>query len=221
MPATTSGIPALGATYALGAELTGLAQSGDLVMRVFANVVRDTFTTWNVLAESPGGDPNNVVMAGAHLDSVGAGPGFNDNGSGSAAILEVARQLGDTETTNKVRFALWGAEESGLVGSNFYVANLPQAERDKIALYLNFDMIGSPNYSLGIYDGDNSDAEGAGPGPAGSAEIEDVFEAFFAARGVPTKGTDFTGRSDYGPFIAGGHPGRWPVHRRRAAEDRR
>ena len=200
----TSGIPALGATYALGAELTGLAQSGDLVMRVFANVIRDTFTTWNVLAESPGGDPNNVVMAGAHLDSVGAGPGFNDNGSGSAAILEVARQLGDTETTNKVRFALWGAEESGLVGSTFYVANLPQAERDKIALYLNFDMIGSPNYSLGIYDGDNSDAEGAGPGPAGSAEIEDVFEAFFAARGVPTKGTDFTGRSDYGPFIAPG-----------------
>jgi Zn-dependent M28 family amino/carboxypeptidase len=84
------------------------------------------------------------------------------------------------------------------------VGNLTPEQQAQIALYLNFDMIGSPNYMLGVYDGDDSAAEGAGPGPAGSAEIEDVFEAFFASRGLPTNPADFTGRSDYGPFIAAG-----------------
>jgi Peptidase family M28 len=102
------------------------------------------------------------------------------------------------------------------------VANLPQAERDKIALYLNFDMIGSPNYSFGVFDGDDSAGEGSGPGPAGSVQIEAVFQAFFAARGEATKAADFTGRSDYGPLIAAGVgiPRRRPVHRRRGTQDR-
>ena len=107
---------------------------------------------------------------------------------------------------NKVRFALWGAEESGLVGSTYYVNNLPADELQKIALYLNFDMIGSPNHVFFVYDGDDSDAVGAGPGPAGSAQIEDVFERFYTDRSIPFKGTDFSGRSDYGPFIAAGIP---------------
>ena len=79
-------------------------------------------------------------------------------------------------------------------------------EQAKIALYLNFDMIGSPNHVFFIYDGDDSDAVGAGPGPAGSAEIEKMFEAYFNIVGQPFKGTDFSGRSDYGPFIAVGIP---------------
>jgi Zn-dependent M28 family amino/carboxypeptidase len=108
------------------------------------------------------------------------------------------------KTKNKVRFAWWGAEESNLSGSTFYIANLPQAERDKIALYLNFDMIGSPNYTFGVYDGDDSAASGSPAGPPGSAQIEQVFEAFFASRGEATAAADFTGRSDYGPFIAAG-----------------
>jgi Zn-dependent M28 family amino/carboxypeptidase len=145
-------------------------------------------------------------MAGAHLDSVNAGPGINDNGSGSAAILEVAEQMAKVEPRNKVRFAWWGAEESGLVGSTYYVNNLPADQLAKIALYLNFDMIGSPNHVFFIYDGDDSDTVGAGPGPAGSAQIEKTFERFFNERGIPFKGTDFSGRSDYGPFIAAGIP---------------
>jgi Zn-dependent M28 family amino/carboxypeptidase len=145
-------------------------------------------------------------MAGAHLDSVNAGPGIQDNGSGSAAILEVARQMAKVKPVNKVRFALWGAEESGLVGSIYYVNNLTQAEKDSITLYLNFDMIGSPNHVFFIYDGDDSDAVGAGPGPAGSAQIEQTFERFFNSVGVPFQGTDFSGRSDYGPFIEVGIP---------------
>ncbi len=183
-----------------------LAATSGLAMRVKADTFRGMATTSNVIAESRGGDPNNVVMVGAHLDSVNAGPGINDNGSGSAAILETALQMAKVRPRNKLRFALWGAEESGLVGSTHYVDNLPQADRDRIALYLNFDMVGSPNHVFFIYDGDDSDGAGAGPGPAGSAEIEKVFEAYYAGRGLPFKGTDFSGRSDYGPFIAAGIP---------------
>jgi Zn-dependent M28 family amino/carboxypeptidase len=145
-------------------------------------------------------------MVGAHLDSVQRGPGIQDNGSGSAAILEVALQLAKVKPRNKLRFAWWGAEESGLLGSTAYVDGLPESERVKIALYLNFDMVGSPNHVFGIYDGDDSDAEGAGPGPLGSAQIEKVFESFYQRRGLPFKGTDFSGRSDYGPFIEIGVP---------------
>jgi aminopeptidase Y len=170
-------------------------------MRVKTDTFRGLATTYNVLAESAAGDTNNVVMVGAHLDSVNAGPGINDNGSGSAAILETARMMAKVKPRNKVRFALWGAEESGLVGSTFYVNNLSDEERTKIALYLNFDMIGSPNHVFFIYDGDDSDAVGAGPGPGGSAEIEKVFEKYYTERGIPFQGTDFSGRSDYGPFI--------------------
>jgi Zn-dependent M28 family amino/carboxypeptidase len=117
----TSGIPVLGTTYALGEQL---AQTPGLQMRVFANTLRETKTTFNVLAETSTGDDSNVVMVGGHLDSVSAGPGINDNGSGSAAILEVAEQMKKVKPTNTVRFAWWSAEESGLVGSDFYVNSL-------------------------------------------------------------------------------------------------
>ena len=199
----TLNIPVTAVTQAVGQQL---AATPGLVVRLKTETFRGIATTSNVLAETPGGNPNNVIMAGAHLDSVNAGPGINDNGSGSAAILEVAQQMAKVKPRNKVRFALWGAEEASLVGSTYYVNNLTQAERDQITLYLNFDMIGSPNHVFFIYDGDDSDGVGAGPGPDGSAQIEQTFERFFNEAGVPFKGTDFSGRSDYGPFIAAGIP---------------
>lgn len=199
-PSTTT-IPVVGASFADG---VALAQPG-ATARVRVEAPREV-TQYNVIAESRDGDPNNVVMAGAHLDSVLRGPGINDNGSGSAAILETAIQMAKVKPRNKLRFAWWGAEEAGLVGATAYVNGLGTAEKEKIALYLNFDMVGSPNHVFFIYDGDDSDGVGAGPGPGGSAEIEKVFEGFFASRGVPFKGTDFSGRSDYGPFIASGIP---------------
>ena len=194
-------IPVVGASFADG---VALAQPGSTA-RVHVQAPR-VVTQHNVIAESRDGDPNNVVMAGAHLDSVPRGPGINDNGSGSAAILETAIQMARVKPRNKLRFAWWGAEEAGLVGSTAYVNGLSEADKAKIALYLNFDMIGSPNHVFFIYDGDDSDAVGAPAGPGGSAEIEKVFEKFFNARGVPFKGTDFSGRSDYGPFITSGIP---------------
>ncbi|MFC4062318.1 M20/M25/M40 family metallo-hydrolase [Planomonospora corallina] len=165
-------------------------------------------TGYNLIADWPGGDPNDVLMVGAHLDSVASGPGINDNGSGSAAILETALEVSrqGLNPAKHLRFAWWGAEELGLRGSRHYVNNLPAAERSKIKGYLNFDMVGSPNAGYFVYDGDDSDGVGAGPGPAGSAQLEKTLQDYFASIGVPTRGTDFDGRSDYGPFISVGIP---------------
>lgn len=192
-------IPVLGTSFEAGVALSQPGSQASLTVAA----PKET-TQYNVIAESRSGNPNNVVMVGAHLDSVQGGAGINDNGSGSAAILEVALQMAKVKPRNMLRFAWWGAEENGLIGSTAYVAGLSQAERDRIALYLNFDMVGSPNHVFFVYDGDNSDGVGAPAGPAGSAEIEQVFEQFYRQRGVPFKGTDFSGRSDYGPFIAVG-----------------
>ena len=199
----SGGIPVVFATFALGVEWAG---TGGLEMHLLVDVLRGLTTSYNVLAESSFGDASNVVMVGAHLDSVNQGPGIQDNGSGSAGILEVAEQMAKVKPRNKVRFAWWGAEESGLVGSTHYVDNLSQEAQDDIALYLNFDMIGSPNHVFMIYDGDDSDGTGAGPGPEGSAQIEQIFEEYYTRQGWPFRGTDFSGRSDYGPFIAVGIP---------------
>ncbi|GGM59815.1 M28 family metallopeptidase [Dactylosporangium sucinum] len=165
-------------------------------------------TGYNLIADWPGGDPNDVLMVGAHLDSVTAGPGINDNGSGSSANLEVALEVARQHltTTKHLRFGWWGAEELGLRGSSAYVSSLSATERSKIKGYLNFDMVGSPNPGYFVYDGDNSDGTGAGPGPAGSAALEKVLQDYFTSIGVPTEGTDFDGRSDYGPFINAGIP---------------
>jgi hypothetical protein len=115
----------LGITYALGVTL---ANTPGLRMRVFANTLRQILPTFNVLAAKSGVNDANVVLAGFHLDSVLAGPGINDNGSGSAALLEVAEQLADVDAQNTIRFAWWG-ERSGLVGSTSYVNGLSQRRR--------------------------------------------------------------------------------------------
>ena len=196
-------IPTIAVPYALGEQFAGTA---GLTVHLAAEAISEDRTTENVFAETPGGNPDNVVMLGSHLDSVPAGPGINDNGSGSAALLEIAYQMRKVKPTNKVRFAWWGAEEGGTIGSDNYVAGLTEEQAAQIKLYLNFDMIASANYTLGVYDGDDSAAEGAGPGPTGSAEIEALFQSFFAGRRLPTEAADFTGRSDYGAFIAAGIP---------------
>ncbi len=194
-------IPVVGASYADGVALAQPGSTAYVQVDPPQNI-----TQQNVIAESAGGDPNNVVMAGGHLDSVQRGPGINDNGSGSAALIEVAEQMAKVKPKNKLRFAWWGGEEAGLVGSEAYVAGLSAEEIGRIALYLNFDMIGSPNHVFFVYDGDDSDGVGAPAGPLGSAEIEQTFERYYNSVAAPFKGTDFSGRSDYGPFIEKGIP---------------
>jgi Zn-dependent M28 family amino/carboxypeptidase len=196
------GIPALGTSNAIGLTLAG--KTADISIDTVSEMRR----TENVLAELPGRTSDNVVMAGSHLDSVAAGPGINDNGSGSAAILDVAENMAKVKPTNTVRFAWWGAEELGLLGSNDYVASLTPEQMKDIALYLNFDMVASPNFARFIYDGDLSDfpAPAGVPVPEGSAQIEYVFEDFYEANKLFYEGTEFSGRSDYQAFIRSGIP---------------
>jgi Zn-dependent M28 family amino/carboxypeptidase len=156
-----------------------------------------------VIAELPGKNTENVVMAGAHLDSVIEGSGINDNGSGSAALLETALMMANSKPENTLRFGWWAAEEQGLVGSADYVAGLSQAERDRIALYMNYDMVGSPNSIFMVYDADESTfpaPEGVTV-PEGSEAIEDVYESYYTMIGEPYDDTEFSGRSDYEAFI--------------------
>ena len=146
-------------------------------------------------------------MAGAHLDSVQAGPGINDNGSGSSALLEIAQQIAKVKPENTIRFAWWGAEESGLLGSARTWPAYPGGE-GRIALYLNFDMVASPNYIFMVYDGNESgwDAPAGVPIPEGSVQIEGLFESFYTKTGEPYDDAQFSGRSDYQAFIKNGIP---------------
>ena len=201
---TTATIPAIGISFALGNEL---AAQGATV-RITTSTKITPNTSKNVIADLAAKNPRKagkVVLVGSHLDSVPAGPGINDNGSGTAATLEIAEQMAlDRPPRNPVRFAFWGAEEAGLVGATRYVAALSDEEGAKIGLNLNFDMIGSPNFIRLVYDGDGS-AFGAA-GPAGSDDIEHTFEAYFASMGLALDPTAFDGRSDYKPFIDAGIP---------------
>jgi Zn-dependent M28 family amino/carboxypeptidase len=194
-------IPGVGTSFDVGVDLADAGTSAHIVTAT--NEI--TATGVNVIAESRRGNPDRTVVVGAHLDSVPAGPGINDNGSGSAAILEIAEQLSRKHETprNKLRFMWYGAEELGDVGSNAYVAGLSQGQKDDILAMLNFDMIGSPNFARLVYDGDGTVGP---PGPAGSGWIEDVFTDYFAAAGLFNEPTAFDGRSDYGPFIANDIP---------------
>jgi Zn-dependent M28 family amino/carboxypeptidase len=196
-------IPVVGLSFADGAAIAG---GGSVVLHVKTSTESEIRETFNVVAETPQGDPNRVVVIGAHLDSVLPGPGINDNGSGSGTILEIAEVFAaqNREPRNKLRFMWYGAEEFSLLGSDFYVDGLSQAERDKIELMLNFDMVGSPNFVRFVYDGDGSHTPAAGP--PGSAAIEQVFLDYFSGVGLLNAPTAFDGRSDYGPFIAVGIP---------------
>ncbi|MDX1552294.1 MAG: M28 family metallopeptidase [Marinobacter sp.] len=193
------GIPVVFTTYDIGAAWV---DQPDLELRVVTDVVREQTETVNVIAETNRGNPDNVVMTGAHLDSVYEAAGINDNGSGSAALLELALQMKRAHPRNQVRFAWWGAEEAGLVGSTFYVNSLSQEEKDRIKVYLNYDMIGSPNFGNFIYDGDGSDFDLAGP--PGSAATEALFEKYFNLREIAAEGTQISFRSDYAQFFEDG-----------------
>lgn len=196
------GIPVVGASLAVGEDLASLVEGGHrAAVRVAASTVSENRQTTNVIAETKSGDEDGTVVVGAHLDSVSEGPGINDNGSGSATILEIARQMSalGLEPRNKVRFAFWGAEELGRIGSTHYVERLGEEEADEIGAYLNFDMLGSPNYVRFVYDG--------GSGPFGSGNVEEVFTEYFASQNLEAR-TDSTleDRADHVPFAEEGIP---------------
>jgi aminopeptidase S len=159
----------------------------------------------NVIAQTRTGDPGRVVMIGAHLDSVPEGPGIVDNGSGVATLLEIATRLGaEPSVQNKVRFAFFDQEETGRQGPTSYVESLSAADRKKIELYLNVDMVASPNAGYFVQGGEGDDEETAGP--AGSATIGKVFADQLAKSGVTSPEIiEFVG-DDESPFIEAGIP---------------
>jgi Zn-dependent M28 family amino/carboxypeptidase len=202
-----STIPVIGTSFAIGEELYNQVIAGTVTVRVATTTeIRRDVPTANLLATTKTGRVDRQVVVGAHLDSVQEGPGINDNGSGSATNLEVALQMADLEVQprNQVRFAWWGAEESGLVGSQFYVDSLTSREIKNTAVNLNFDMVGSPNFVRFVYDGDASDTDSLAS--TGSGVVEDVFVDYFDSQDLESEPTAFDGRSDYDAFISVGIP---------------
>lgn len=250
---STAVIPALGARFELGQSWYQTSQTSSVPVTLNIDIKDQMVVTQNILAETKGGDEDQVVMLGAHLDSVPEGPGINDNGSGSAGLVEYAITLSDLDipVKNKVRFAWWAAEEAGLVGSEYYTNDLftpiyDQAQTEivkelglespdqltpdqvdlvearyneinKIKLYLNFDMIASPNYIFGVMDGDLSDTKdspdnaytGDFTPPFGTSDIENTFNEFFTSKSeamVPqalSKRSDYAGFADWGVAFGG------------------
>ncbi|OBK73459.1 M28 family metallopeptidase [Mycobacterium sp. 1165178.9] len=205
-PTTDVKIPVLSVTRSVGLQLRG--QPGPATIKL--NASAQSFRARNVIAQTKTGSTTDVVMAGAHLDSVPEGPGINDNGSGVAAVLETAVRLGSSPSVhNALRFGFWGAEELGLIGSRNYVESLDLTALKNIALYLNFDMLASPNPGYFTYDGDQSlpaDARGQPVVPEGSAGIERTLVAYLKKAGKTAQDTSFDGRSDYDGFTLAGIP---------------
>eukprot|EP01087_Luapelamoeba_hula_P009580 TRINITY_DN2485_c0_g1_i1.p1 TRINITY_DN2485_c0_g1~~TRINITY_DN2485_c0_g1_i1.p1 ORF type:complete len:536 (-),score=91.35 TRINITY_DN2485_c0_g1_i1:65-1672(-) len=196
-------IPAVTITFALGDILQCAQAAGSPVVRLTVSNTFETQYSMNIYADTEHGDPDNMVVIGSHLDSVDAGPGMNDNGSGSTLNLRLALEFAKLKIKphNKVRFVWWGAEELGLLGARAYVdEQIAQKVLNKTAVYLNFDMVASPNYQIGVYDGADPTA------PAGSAKVATMFNEYFKSQNLNTTPSPFNGRSDYGPFIAAGVP---------------
>jgi hypothetical protein len=186
-----------------GRELVRFLESGVILNGYFQQTqIVENKTTQNVFAETVGGDPRNVIMLGAHLDSVQAGPGINDDGSGSTLLLEIFKAIQKFDVKNKVRFAWWGAEENGKLGSIHYANHLNKTELDNIRVYLNFDMVAQGFF--GVYDGDGK-VHGK-KGPPGSEIVQQLFTQALAGRGVNYIPRAFTGGSDYQAFFDLGKP---------------
>jgi hypothetical protein len=195
----SSSIPVMVVSSEVASELASLAQIGPVHVRIVMTVATTLARAANVVADLPG-RRKGVVLLGAHLDSVANGPGINDNGSGSAVVLEIARQARRLHVRPKhgLRFAFWGAEELGLIGSTSYVESLRSSQRAQVRDVINLDMVGSPNFGRLVYAGEGQ--------PRGSVAIENAFRAYFAGRRLPVEEVGLGGSSDHAAFARAGIP---------------
>jgi len=194
------------ATFSIGGAdaapfVAKLKKGENVEVIAYIDAVVSSIMTDNIIAQTKEGDPDNCVMLGGHSDSVAEGPGINDDGSGSLSLLEVATQLTNFRVNNCVRFAWWAGEEEGLLGSDYYVNELPADENKKIRLFMDYDMMGSPNFAYQIYDARND------VNPVGSQELRDLYVDWYTAHGLNYTFIPFDGRSDYDGFIRNGIPG--------------
>jgi Zn-dependent M28 family amino/carboxypeptidase len=179
-----SAIPVAGITRALGREL---AATPNAIVEIELTTETQAAKSQNVTADAQRRAPR-VLMVGAHLDSVRAGPGINDNGTGVAALLEIARALKKGSRPLAVRFAFWGAEELGLFGSRAYARTV---DTEKVVGYLNFDVLGSPTRPYGVY---------------GNGAYATRWLSYLARHGIRARLVDLQGRSDHAPFAERGLP---------------
>jgi aminopeptidase Y len=178
-----------------------LSRNEEVHASAYMNSDVSTIHTDNIIAQTTGGDQENCVMLGGHSDSVAEGPGINDDGTGSMTLLEIATQLAKFEVNNCVRFAWWSGEEEGLLGSDYYVDVLPEEENLKIRLFMDYDMLASPNYAYQVYDANNDD------NPNGSGDLKKLYVDWYESQGLNYTFIPFDGRSDYDGFIRHGIPG--------------
>lgn len=196
-------IPVVGASFAVGQSLANGVQNGStgVTARLKVDFVVETRTGKNVIAESPGGDADHVIVVGARLDGDVRGPAINAT-SGAAAALEIAETFAAQERspTNRLRFVWFGGMAQGLVGSTYYVGQLAPADRARIAAMLGMEALGSPNFGRFVYD--------APTGPAGSDAIAALLTEYFAQAGLTSAPRDVaTGfASDHRPFADAGIP---------------
>ena len=184
-----------------GSRYAELLSRGNIISAsAYMDADVDTIKTHNIIAQTSHGDPDNCVMIGGHSDSVTEGPGINDDGSGSISVLEVAVQLARYRVNNCVRFAWWAAEEEGLLGSDHYVATLSEEESLKIRVFMDYDMMASPNFAYQIYNATDDE------NPAGSQALRDLYVDWYKKMGLNYTFVPFDGRSDYDGFIRGGIP---------------
>jgi Zn-dependent M28 family amino/carboxypeptidase len=192
--ARSAPVPVLGVSTRLGRELEAASRAG-IPVRLGVNAASEIRRTHNVIAETPG-DPSRTVVVGAHLDSVPEGPGMNDNASGSAVVLETALRLArGASPVNRVRFAFWGAEERGLIGSRHHVDHLAEAERRAIVLYVNLDMVGSVNSSR-VLQGGGGELDGS------AASTRAAILRYFAGRGLAVEERSTSGMRGFGSDMA-------------------
>ncbi|HEX5949859.1 MAG TPA: M20/M25/M40 family metallo-hydrolase [Actinomycetota bacterium] len=194
-------VPVLAVTPDVGQALTPTSRRSPTV-----RIGVDASSTWiqveSVVAETAGGASDRVVMLGAHLDSVMDGPGVNDNGSGVAMLLEIARWLASRDAEATVRFAFWAGEEEGLYGSRDYAAGLSEEEVDTIAAYLNLDMVASPNFVRYVIADAQTDADAA----EGDERIRTLFTGYFEDLGLEVESVETYGGADHGAFARAGIP---------------
>ncbi len=194
---TEAPIPSLGISSEDGLRLRRMLEGGErpVVGIKMENGFHDAEGR-NVLAEIPGTDaPDEVVLAGAHLDSWDVAQGATDNGLGSAIVLEMARALAALQERPRrtIRFALWAAEEIGLLGSNHYAAARTSELSDHVAV-MNFDMTGDPH---GFWS----------PGREGPDALLDGLSTQLAGLGMKRERTSKAGlHSDHQPFMLEGVP---------------
>jgi aminopeptidase Y len=184
-----------------GLPLVAKVKAGEAIeVTAYIDAVVREIATHNIVAQTIEGDPENCVMLGGHSDSVSEGPGINDDGSGTLSLLEVATQLSKFRVNNCVRFAWLSGEEEGLLGSDHYVDQLSKAEKKRIRLFMDYDMLASPNYAYQVYNATNAE------NPVGSEELRDLYTKWYDEHGLNWTFVPFDGRSDYDGFIRGGIP---------------